>query len=111
MTCSSISFFLILRSIPKKMSKVPLYLLTHFFSVHHAEPFNKVHLNAVVGFCISLVLFLVSYYRKFLLSSLSAQLFLATSFSHRVSSTSLFFCPERHPRPHQPLPYFAEPPG
>ena len=41
LNCSSISSLLILGSIPKKMSKVPLYLLIYFVSVLQAEPFNK----------------------------------------------------------------------
>ena len=47
LSCCTISFFLILCSIPKKMSKVPsVYLLTYFCSVHHAEPFKRVLLTA-----------------------------------------------------------------
>ena len=43
------------------MSKVPVYLLTYFLSVHQAEPVNKIHLTVLGVFCISflLVLFLL----------------------------------------------------
>ena len=41
---SSISSRLILCSIPKKMSKAPLYHLVYFLSEHQAEPY-KVHLT------------------------------------------------------------------
>ena len=41
LNCSSISSLLILCSIPKKMSKVPLYLLIYFLSVLQAEPVQE----------------------------------------------------------------------
>ena len=40
------------------MSKVPVYLLTYFLSVHQAEPVNKIHLTVLGVFCISLLLVL-----------------------------------------------------
>ena len=46
------SFFLILSSTPKKISKASLYLLTYFFSVFHAETFSEVHLTIFESFCI-----------------------------------------------------------
>ena len=51
--CSSISSFLNLCSIPKKTSKVPLYLLMYFISVLPAEPFNNTHLKFFSSFLIS----------------------------------------------------------
>ena len=83
LTCSSISSLLIPCSIPKKMSKVPLHLLTYFFLAHHAEPFNKVHLTAFVG---------VLHFTPVLRSSLSPKL-----------SCECFQWP------HQPLQSFAQP--
>ena len=90
LNCYSISSLVILCSIPKKLSKVPLFLLFFFFSVHHAEPFSKMHLAVVDGFCTSFLVFLLHRSRNFPLSFLSAKLFSTISFSHRVSSSFLF---------------------
>ena len=52
LNCSSISSFFILCSAPKKMSKVPLYLLMYLFSVLHVDPFNNVHLTIFDSFSV-----------------------------------------------------------
>ena len=49
-TCSSVSSFLNLCSIPKKISNVPLYLLMYFFSVLQTDPFSKVRFNLLSFF-------------------------------------------------------------
>ena len=62
--CSSISSLLILCSIPKKMSKVPVYHLIYIFSVPQAEPLNKVHHTVCDGFRISRLFFSFSLFLK-----------------------------------------------
>ena len=55
LNCSSISSFLNLCSIPKKISHFPLCLFTYFCSVLHADPFRNVHLNLFSSFLISVL--------------------------------------------------------
>ena len=45
LNCSSISSFLNLCSVPKKISNVPLYLLMYFLSALQADPLSKVHFS------------------------------------------------------------------
>ena len=79
LNCSSSSSPLILCSTPKKMSRVRMYLLMYFHSMHQAEPLKKVHLTVFSGFShlastFSFSLFLNSYL-LLLLSPTVSQLF------------------------------------
>ena len=55
LNCPSVSAFIILRSNLKKISHSPLCLLIYFFSVLHADPLNRVHLNLLASFFISVL--------------------------------------------------------
>ena len=57
LNCSSISFFLSLCAITKKISHFPLYLFMCFFSVLQANPLSKVHLHYFASFFISVLSF------------------------------------------------------
>ena len=75
------------------------YFLINFFSVHHAEPFNNVHLTASAGCCIPLLPFLPKHSSANCSSPLLAPI---------VSLPAFFLYSERDQRPHQPLQSFAQ---
>ena len=80
--CSSISSFPILLSIPKKMRKVPLYLVMYFFSVLYADKQGTYHRFCWFSrfFSCSLILPVLGSFPC--LSFSSGQLSLANSFFH-----------------------------